>query len=298
MSLRAPLLLAAAVIALVAPTHGETASGRPLIAAPARAERTPFGFGARDGAKPEEPRRGRRSHDKGEAEAPAKPATPAQRAAVAQQDRLSQIAFWDRELLIAPNDLEAAQKLSELQRLEGQNDRAAITAMTGLAAHADDRALLLSAGRAFLALSRGARAAPLFLRLTQLDPQDWRAFSLAGVAHDYMGDPEGARRLYGQALALQPNEPSVLANLALSHVLTGDPAQAEAILRGAALQPGAGAQVRQNLALVLGLQGKFEEAEQIARQDMPANFAAGNIGYLRDMVAGARRWESATTSQR
>lgn len=293
MMLRAVLLTAVAALALSQPISAQSASGRPLVAAPDKKERSAFGFGSRDAARPAEPRASRKDKDKdkAQAEAQAKPASPAQRAAIANQDRLSQIAFWDRELTIAPKDLEAAQKLSELQRLEGQNDRAAITAMLGLGAHPDDPSLLMTGGRAFVALARGNRAAPLLVRLTELEPQNWRAFSLAGVAYDYMGRTQDARRYYGQALALRPNEPTVLANLALSHVLTGDPAQAEAILRGAVQQPGASAQVRQNLSLVLGLQGKFEEAERIARQDMPANVAAENIAYLREMVASGRRWD-------
>jgi Flp pilus assembly protein TadD len=43
--------------------------------------------------------------------------------------------------------------------------------------------------------------------------------------------------------------------------------------------------VRQNLALVVGLQGRFAEAETIARADLPPEEAAANVGYLRQMLA-------------
>jgi Flp pilus assembly protein TadD len=43
--------------------------------------------------------------------------------------------------------------------------------------------------------------------------------------------------------------------------------------------------VRQNLALVVGLQGRFAEAESIARADLPPDDAAANVAYLRQMLA-------------
>jgi Flp pilus assembly protein TadD len=43
--------------------------------------------------------------------------------------------------------------------------------------------------------------------------------------------------------------------------------------------------VRQNLALVIGLQGRFAEAESIARADLPSDEAMANVAYLRQMLA-------------
>ena len=42
--------------------------------------------------------------------------------------------------------------------------------------------------------------------------------------------------------------------------------------------------MRQNLALVVGLQGRFAEAETIAKGDLPAEEAAANVAYLRQML--------------
>jgi Flp pilus assembly protein TadD len=42
--------------------------------------------------------------------------------------------------------------------------------------------------------------------------------------------------------------------------------------------------VRQNLGLVVGLQGRFAEAEQIVRADLPADQAAANVAYLKQML--------------
>ena len=89
---------------------------------------------------------------------------------------------------------------------------------------------------------------------------------------------------------LQPNEPSILSNLGMSYVLGGDLKSAENYLRTAISQPGADSRVRQNLALVVGLQGRFDEAEQIARGELSPERAQANIAYLRGMLAQQNAW--------
>ena len=48
--------------------------------------------------------------------------------------------------------------------------------------------------------------------------------------------------------------------------------------------------MRQNLALVVGLQGRFEEAEQIAGQELSPDQAQANVAYLRTMLAQQNAW--------
>jgi len=77
----------------------------------------------------------------------------------------------------------------------------------------------------------------------------------------------------------------VLSNLGLSYALAKDLPNAEATLRRAVAQHPTDPRVTQNLALVVGLQGRFAEAEQIARADLPPDQAAANVAYLRQMLA-------------
>ena len=42
--------------------------------------------------------------------------------------------------------------------------------------------------------------------------------------------------------------------------------------------------MRQNLGLVVGLQGRFAEAETIVKADLPADQAAANVAYLKEML--------------
>jgi Flp pilus assembly protein TadD len=86
-----------------------------------------------------------------------------------------------------------------------------------------------------------------------------------------------------------PEEPSVLSNLGMSYVLSGDLPKAESVLRRAYASPKADARVRQNLGLVVGLQGRFAEAESIVKADLPADEAAANVAYLKQMLDGRQK---------
>ena len=100
-----------------------------------------------------------------------------------------------------------------------------------------------------------------------------------------LGRHQEAQHYYASALKIAPDEPSVLSNLGLSYALAKDLPNAESTLRRASARPNADPRVRQNLALVVGLQGRFAEAEDIARADLPPDEAAANVGYLRQMLA-------------
>ncbi len=109
---------------------------------------------------------------------------------------------------------------------------------------------------------------------------------------DQLGRSADARAKYRQALDIMPNEPSVLSNLGMSYVLSGDLKMAETYLQQAISQPGADSRVRQNLALVVGLQGRFAEAEQIARRELTQQQADANVAYLRSMMSQQNAWQS------
>ena len=68
-------------------------------------------------------------------------------------------------------------------------------------------------------------------------------------------------------------------------MLTRELPSAEQTLRRAYGNPRADGRVRQNLALVVGLQGRFAEAESIAKGDLPADEAQANVTYLREMLS-------------
>ncbi len=74
------------------------------------------------------------------------------------------------------------------------------------------------------------------------------------MAHDETGDQNSARQAYIHALALKPDEPSVLNNYALSRMLAGDPAMARELIASAAKAGGASdPKIARNIALVNAL---------------------------------------------
>lgn len=209
---------------------------------------------------------------------------------VAREDMLTQMAYWAGEYQTFPNDLEAAQKFSEALRKGGRVDRAAQIAGEALGRFPGDQSLMNTYALAQLAANKPQEALRPLALLAQADAENWRVRNALGAALDQLGRFEEARRAYAEALALQPNDAGILTNMGVSHLLEGDPEEAEPILRQAVAQPNAPAQARQNLAIALALQGKFGEAEQLERVDLPPAQAAQNIAYLRGLLNDPRRW--------
>ena len=148
-----------------------------------------------------------------------------------------------------------------------------------------NRALLAGYGRALADNGNFQQAFDVLARAHTPENPDWRILSVQGTALDQLGRHDEARRYYASALKIVPDEPSVLSNLGLSYVLSGDLPKAEEVLRRAYGNTRADARVRQNLALVVGLQGRFAEAETIVRADLPADEAAANVAYLKQMLS-------------
>jgi len=200
---------------------------------------------------------------------------------------LSRSAFWSREFDRDPTDTVAGVELATALRLLGRYDEAAATAARVLVLHPDSQPALLESARAYIEMDKGFYALEPLKKAQTAAPRDWTVYMLEGVAHEQNEQPDDARAAYLQALALSPNNPAVLSNLALWYAKRGDKRQAETLLRTAAAQPSANAQERQNLALVLGMEGRFSEAEQLMRQDLPPPVTDNNLAYLK-AIAGPR----------
>jgi Flp pilus assembly protein TadD len=189
-----------------------------------------------------------------------------------------------------PRDPDAAIDYAHALRMSGQRTQAAAVLEQASIANPHHRALLGAYGRALADTGSYPQALDVLSRAHTPEQPDWRILSAQGAVLDQMGRHTEAQRYYASALKIVPDEPSVLSNLGLSYALTKDLAQAETTLKRA-VGPSADPRVRQNLALVVGLQGRFEEAESIARADLPPAEAAANVAYLKQMLVeqGARK---------
>jgi Flp pilus assembly protein TadD len=190
-----------------------------------------------------------------------------------------------------PRDPVNGVTYANLLRMNGRDAQALAVMQQVAIANPEDRTVLAAYGKAQAAAGQLQQALDTIGRAQTPDRPDWRLISAEGAILDQMGRPNDARQRYRDALDIQPNEPSVLSNLGMSYLLTGDLRTAETYLRSAAGQPAADSRVRQNLALVVGLQGRFPEAEQIARRELSPQQADANVAYLRGMLSQQNSWQ-------
>jgi Flp pilus assembly protein TadD len=190
-----------------------------------------------------------------------------------------------------PRDIDAAIHYARALRMTGQYAQAVAVLERASFQAPKNKAVLGAYGRALADAGNYDQALDVLSRAHTPDQPDWRILSAQGAVLDQMGRHDEARRYYETALKIVPDEPSVLSNLGLSYALAKDLPKAEATLRQAVARPRAEPRVRQNLALVVGLEGRFKEAEQIARADLPQDEAAANVAYLRKMLSQPNNWK-------
>lgn len=233
------------------------------------------------------------------AAAPQRKATAEERAQADRLDPLARATFWSNEVSLDPRDVEASVRLAASLRMLGQTAQAVQAAQQALILDPDNREALMEVARAFVAQGQGFYAIDPLTRLKAKDARDWKTWSLLGVAYAQVSRDADAAEAWRQALAISPNNPGVLSNQAMQAAAKGDLPGAEGLLRQAAADPRATAQERQNLALVLGLQGKFAEAEQLVRRDLPPELAENNIAYWKAAAGGGdtRSWSALKGAQ-
>ena len=190
----------------------------------------------------------------------------------------------------SPKDKAIGLRYADILRATGRNEQALAVMQQVVIHHPEDNDVLSAYGKALAATGNFVKALKVIERAQRPDRPDWRLFSAQGAILDQLDRSKEARLQYRKALDIVPNEPSVLSNLGMSYVLTGDLRGAETYLRRAIKQPGADSRVRQNLALIVGLQGNFEEAETIARGELPTAEAEENIAFLRQMLSQQGAW--------
>lgn len=190
-----------------------------------------------------------------------------------------------------PRDPVNGVNYANLLRMQGRDAQALAVMQQVAIANPQDRNVLAAYGKAQAAAGQLQQALDTIGRAQTADRPDWKLVSAQGAILDQLGRSSEARQRYRDALDLQPGEPSILSNLGMSYVLTRDLRTAETYLRQAASQPTADSRVRQNLALVVGLQGRFPEAEKIARGELSPQQADANVAYLRSMMSQQNSWQ-------
>jgi len=183
-----------------------------------------------------------------------------------------------------------AMRYAEALQAAGQTDQSLAVMRKAAIDFPNDRTVLAAYGKALAAAGELEPALDAVRRAQTPEYPDWRLMSAEAAILDQLNQTNEARALYRRALEMRPDEPSVLSNLGMSYVLEGDLKTAEIYMRKATATAGADSRVRQNLALVVGLQGRFQEAEQIARSELSPEQAKANVSYLRSMLSQQNAW--------
>ncbi|MDD9908942.1 MAG: tetratricopeptide repeat protein [Ahrensia sp.] len=207
-----------------------------------------------------------------------------------QTDLNNAVEYWQQRYEKYPKNKMVGLKFATALRTSGRHEQALAVMQRVAIHHPEDREVLGAYGKALAGNGDLQKALKTIQRAQTPDNPDWKLHSAEGAIYDQLGKPKLARIEYQKALALSPNEPSVLSNIGMSHLLEGDQRAAETYLRRAMEQPKADSRVRQNLALVVGLQGRFDEAEQIAAGELPPAEAQANIAFLRKMLSEQNAW--------
>lgn len=197
-----------------------------------------------------------------------------------------------------PKDRRIGLNYANVLRMTGRNAQSLAVMQQMAIAFPSDREILAAYGKAQAGAGQLDEALNTIRRAQTPDMPDWRLVSAEGAVLDQLGRTNDARRRYNDALQIQPNEPSILSNLGMSYLLSGDLKSAESYLRTAMAQPTADSRVRQNYSLVVGLQGRFAEAEQIARQELSPQQADANVAYLRSMLSQQNAWQQLSQKDR
>src|SRR3954467_13232371 len=210
---------------------------------------------------------------------------PETRAEATPEDPRRGVEVYGERYRANPKDADAALAYGQSLRATGQYGQAAAVLEQATIAHPGNKALLAGYGRALADNGNSQAAFDVLSRAHSPANPDWRILSVQGTTLDKLGKHDEARRYYASALKIVPDEPSVLSNLGLSYMLSRELPKAEETLRRAYASSRADPRVRQNLGLVVGLQGRFAEAEGIVKADLPADEAAANVAYLKQMLA-------------
>ncbi len=168
-----------------------------------------------------------------------------------EQRPLADVSAADALGDLASQPPPVAEAIERSRKLRANGKKAeAFAVLTKAAELAPDNAVL-QRERGLLAADLGRLDDAEKLLTSAIDPArpDWRTKSALGSVLAAKGRHGEAQRAFAEALALAPNHPSVLNNLALSYALDGKHERAENLLQQAA-NTGAGEATKQNLALL------------------------------------------------
>lgn len=211
-------------------------------------------------------------------------ATQAAEALDPQADLRKATEYWGQQHAKNPSDKTTGLNYARNLKAGGDKRQALVVLQNVFSMNKSDPEVAGELGRLALEFDQLSLASRALEVADVPDKPDWRVVSARGTVLAKQGQHKAAIAYFERALAISPNQPSVLNNLAMANAMSGNAQKAEQILRDLAQLNGAPTKVNQNLALVLGLQGKYDESKAAGAAAIPSDVAAANTEYLRQMV--------------
>ena len=143
-----------------------------------------------------------------------------------------------KEFMKEPRDPDKALAYARNLKALGEKRQALAVLQQASNFNAGHRGLNSEYGRLALELDQVSLAQRLLEAADDPANPDWRIISARGTVLAKLGSYRDAIPLYERALALAPNQPSILNNLALAHAMEGQADKAEPLLRRAAAADG------------------------------------------------------------
>ena len=142
--------------------------------------------------------------------------------------------YWGKAYAKNPNDAQTAINYAKNLKALGEKQQALVVLQQASMFNGTNRALNAEYGRLALEFDQVSLAQKLLEQADDPANPDWRVISARGTVLAKQGSYRDAIPLYEKALALAPEQPSVLNNLALAYAMEGGAEKAEPLLKRAA----------------------------------------------------------------
>ena len=189
------------------------------------------------------------------------------------------VGYYSRLLQAKPYDRDITIGLARNLRYVGQSASAADVLLELSRRQPDDEEIMLERAKALIASGGHNQALALLGDVISMNRNNWQAFSARGIAYDSLKNYKMAEKSFLEALAISPDNPAVLNNLAMSLAQAGRIKKAIATLERAALINRGSPQIRQNLALLYGISGDKEKAKSLAVMDLDQKEVETNASF-------------------
>ena len=164
----------------------------------------------------------------------------------------------------SPSDAAAQLRYADILMRRGRTNEARELLRTHLQTVSDPLQLHDGLGSIYVLTGDPAHAIPEFDAVLAGKPNDVRALVNKAIALDLLGRHSDAQILYRQSLALVPDDPAVINDLALSMLLAGRPQEAEQVAAPLRSQPDIAPRIRAGLGVVLAANGDVAGARALA----------------------------------